>query len=908
MPVAFVLSGGGAKGDFEVGAIRYLYEQGIRPDIICGCSVGAINGAKLAEGEGGPNQGLSGLEAIWLSLSVNSDMYQEEPWLSRIDKRIRSVLLDEPGDRIDGPDTKFPEWGMLEKIAEGISLALWADDAVAVLTALKEMKEATSLFSLAPIEWRLRGNPNAGFERQLDPGHIAAWSAGGAQKLRLATVSLETGALRYVTETGALLERDNTRSVLGPREECREIIHQIEALQEELNSLSADFVGAPNKAVVAKQVKDLTRRINEMRRDLATCMALPGDPVTTDIVSGILASSSIAGVFKPVRLGGEWYIDGGFRTVLPMEAALSLGADTIYGVVASKSGADRHAPYGGKKLPELVARGLVDISIDEHLERDLHPPTGWGKGRNVRIIQPTLSPDLHGTTTVDTGLIRIAMAYGYMRAADVHRNIPTRSRAWELCDEIISLRKEIWRLECIFEGKVIPTETRRGARPPEPAQQDQILSRKEKLAHLIVERYNMGGVLPSDANRWHLDAMQWPRRPEEHPWPSSLNVAAPAGNWPALTQQHILDIRLDQQGWAVADVSILVRNTPPSPAAAGNLATYVTPDGVGRVLYADWQGQVQEIRLDREGWAQANLSALVRNPPAASSSISGPAPFVTPDGVWRAIYVGWDRRVHEIRLDQEGWAQADLSAIVQNEPPSPPAVGRPSAIVNADGVPRVFYRGLDDGHIHELRLEGHGWMHADVSSIVRNQPPALAAATDPAVYISPDQVLRVVYVGLDRRVHEIRLDGEGWAHADLSALVRNEPPAPAASLDQPAVLVGPDGVARVFYRGQTDAHIYEIHLDHDGWARARLADLVRNPPATPAAGAPIAYVSHDGVVRVVYRGKADHQIHEIRLDRDGWAQANLSAIVRNPPCAPANGSGLAAFVTPDGVSRVMYVS
>ena len=47
--VAIVLSGGFALGSFEVGALRYLYNQGIRPNILCGTSVGAINAAKLAE-------------------------------------------------------------------------------------------------------------------------------------------------------------------------------------------------------------------------------------------------------------------------------------------------------------------------------------------------------------------------------------------------------------------------------------------------------------------------------------------------------------------------------------------------------------------------------------------------------------------------------------------------------------------------------------------------------------------------------------------------------------------------------------------------------------------------------------------------------------------------------------------
>ncbi len=82
MPIGIVLSGGGAKGDFQVGALRFLYNQGIRPDILTGTSVGAINVAKLAEGENpaDPTLGLTGLERIWESLQRNSDMYVDEAW------------------------------------------------------------------------------------------------------------------------------------------------------------------------------------------------------------------------------------------------------------------------------------------------------------------------------------------------------------------------------------------------------------------------------------------------------------------------------------------------------------------------------------------------------------------------------------------------------------------------------------------------------------------------------------------------------------------------------------------------------------------------------------------------------------------------------------------------------------
>ena len=45
---AVVLSGGGSLGAAQVGALRALFEAGIRPDLFVGCSVGALNAAFLA--------------------------------------------------------------------------------------------------------------------------------------------------------------------------------------------------------------------------------------------------------------------------------------------------------------------------------------------------------------------------------------------------------------------------------------------------------------------------------------------------------------------------------------------------------------------------------------------------------------------------------------------------------------------------------------------------------------------------------------------------------------------------------------------------------------------------------------------------------------------------------------------
>src|SRR5215212_8971811 len=46
--VAFVLSGGASLGAIQVGMLRALLDHDIRPDVIVGTSVGAVNGAFLA--------------------------------------------------------------------------------------------------------------------------------------------------------------------------------------------------------------------------------------------------------------------------------------------------------------------------------------------------------------------------------------------------------------------------------------------------------------------------------------------------------------------------------------------------------------------------------------------------------------------------------------------------------------------------------------------------------------------------------------------------------------------------------------------------------------------------------------------------------------------------------------------
>lgn len=61
------LSGGGAKGAYQVGALKkWMYEDGIEYDAFCGISVGSINSSFLAQYPyGNPQKAWVGLNSLW---------------------------------------------------------------------------------------------------------------------------------------------------------------------------------------------------------------------------------------------------------------------------------------------------------------------------------------------------------------------------------------------------------------------------------------------------------------------------------------------------------------------------------------------------------------------------------------------------------------------------------------------------------------------------------------------------------------------------------------------------------------------------------------------------------------------------------------------------------------------------
>lgn len=104
---AFVLGGGGVLGATEVGMLKALFEHGITPDLVVGTSVGALNGAVIAQD---PARSVERLENLWSSVAsgetkvyeggavvqarrvfrTGTHLYSSEP--------LREWLTDEIGD------------------------------------------------------------------------------------------------------------------------------------------------------------------------------------------------------------------------------------------------------------------------------------------------------------------------------------------------------------------------------------------------------------------------------------------------------------------------------------------------------------------------------------------------------------------------------------------------------------------------------------------------------------------------------------------------------------------------------------------------------------------------------------------------------------------------------------------
>lgn len=143
MSTAFVLSGGANLGAAQVGMLAAVVESGVRPDLVIGTSVGALNGAWMAAGIP-----LEDLGNVWRSLR-RSSVFPLHPLRGLLgfagrtdhlvgDSGLRSILRDNLRfDHLE--DAPLPLHVVVTDVLTGAGVLLssgWAEDAILASAAI----------------------------------------------------------------------------------------------------------------------------------------------------------------------------------------------------------------------------------------------------------------------------------------------------------------------------------------------------------------------------------------------------------------------------------------------------------------------------------------------------------------------------------------------------------------------------------------------------------------------------------------------------------------------------------------------------------------------------------------------------------------------------------------------------
>ncbi len=398
MKTGFTLSGGGALGSFQVGALRYLYDRGIFPSVIVGTSVGAINGLKLAEGNPGPNlpgdRGIFGLERLWLEvMEETADMIVAEDAFKPFDDKNRDETLERALISIGAPTlgAAVSAGGSLVGFAAGLpavgaALAITSyflgdeakGNAEDELEKVKRLLRSKSLYHLGPIEEKMRKRENLDFDMFNN----------STVDLYVAAVGLTSGVLRYFRKNGEVFETSMLRRVDG--------------------WFIKDFIAA----VLASAA------IPTFFRARALPKTIPGHEVEF-----------------------EDHMDGGAREILPLRATLTAGASEVYAIVCDP----RNITKRPEEIDGIISMAEQSLSLleEEALANDIE--ASEQTGASIIMINPTIP--VHSSRKIIPGLIKINRDYGYMRAFDNEsRRLGPRARqhARFLSDEITRRRLRIF--------------------------------------------------------------------------------------------------------------------------------------------------------------------------------------------------------------------------------------------------------------------------------------------------------------------------------------------------------------------------------------------------------------------------------------------------------------------------------
>ena len=199
-------------------------------------------------------------------------------------------------------------------------------------------------------------------------------------------------------------------------------------------------------------------------------------------------------VFPPHPMADDDYVDGGVVEIIPVRAAVELGATRLFAVVAVPLAVPRDdRDYATAPVGYIGLRSMGMIGIAERQFSNLGLPLP--EGTHLTVIDPVV--DVVGLFEVQQGLLRINKDYGWLRAADVlaEGDADLLADVAAATHTLIEARREAWRLEeALWSGE--------GAVDGEAGTVALIREQKERVRDLVERRKGLGFPVPSDCEAW----------------------------------------------------------------------------------------------------------------------------------------------------------------------------------------------------------------------------------------------------------------------------------------------------------------------------------------------------------------------------------------------------------------------
>lgn len=398
--IALVLSGGGALGAYEVGVLRALEAAGLRPSILAGVSVGAVNAVMwLANGFR-----TAPLEQVWAALRPSSVGLR---WVTLLMRAVGGFVMAFAGVQIAltitgsaalSPRMLFVAPGAISEIATMVlDVLAWFAVLLVGASIVRGSRQAEdTLARLSPHRdphrlqrWFGRGLVAAAIV------HLFIWVSGIPWPLRFSALLLLLGALIWVANRPGqagdrmrrmflrLLPETEGRGLWGSDARRRLIQRVVEAGDP------GALVGGETHLIVSAlgiesgQMSYFVNWADPSDSFRARIAQAVGEvmPLRTPeaIIEAAVASSAIPAVFAPVRIGKREFLDGGVFTNQPLHAVLADDADAIVVVLASPSSGPPKPPH----LPNLfeMAGRLLEIANWRDLQTELRAlPADWAPG------------------------------------------------------------------------------------------------------------------------------------------------------------------------------------------------------------------------------------------------------------------------------------------------------------------------------------------------------------------------------------------------------------------------------------------------------------------------------------------------------------------------------------------------